>query len=95
MGKVVPGPGYIGPEVVTCGFGKKVRKVTAVVGAEYEVLPLNPRKKKHRGRRCVILDFVRDGIGCAYKAVVRFLDNNRWGRVDIADLKAEGLTEGD
>lgn len=95
MGKVVPGPGYIAPVVVTCGFGSRVRKVTAVVGAEYEVQPLNPRKKKHRGRRCVILGFARDDIGYPGKAVVRFLDNNRRGRVDVADLKAEGLTEGD
>jgi hypothetical protein len=95
VGKVIPGPGYVAPEVITCGFREKERRVTAVIGAEYEIDPLNPQKKKHRGRRCVVLDFVRDDRGQAYKVVVRFLDNNRRGRVDIDDLKAEGLTEGD
>ena len=65
------------------------RKMTLRVGKEYLVEPLNNRKMKHRDRRCVILDFVpvseshpRDLV-----AKVRFRDNNRVGRVELADLR--------
>lgn len=55
---------------------------------EYVVQPLNPRKLKNRGRHCLVLDFVplseshpNDTI-----AKVRYIDNNRIGKVDLADL---------
>ena len=64
------------------------RKMTLTIGNEYLVAPLNSRKKKHRDRVCVILDFVpvseshpRDLV-----AKVRFRDNNRVGRVELEDL---------
>lgn len=92
MGKVIPGPGYVEPVKLICSFGNRWREITAVVGAKYEVRPLNPQKQKHRGRQCEVLDFVRDDIGHAQKVEVRFLDNGRRGRVDMFDLFAEGLT---
>src|SRR4030095_9221822 len=61
--------------VHSCG-GNKERKITLKVGKEYVVQPLNIRKKKHRDRPCILLDFVpvsedhpRDIV-----AKVRFLD---------------------
>lgn len=68
--------------------GSTERKTTLKIGGEYIVKPLNPQKKKHRDRPCVILDFVpvseqhpRDIV-----AKVRFLDNNRMGRAELSDL---------
>jgi hypothetical protein len=74
-------------------YGRRYREVTAVVGAEYTVDPLNPQKLKHRGRQCTLLGLVRDDIGTPMKAQVRFLDNGRQGRVDLEDLTAPGLTK--
>lgn len=69
-------------------YGGAHRKVTLIAGHEYVVSPLNPRKMKHRGRRCVLLDFVpvsesrpKDTV-----AKVRFVDNNRVGRAELDDL---------
>jgi hypothetical protein len=69
-------------------YGGAHRKVTLIAGNEYVVSPLNPRKMKHRGRRCVLLDFVpvsklhpKDNV-----AKVRFVDNNRIGRAELDDL---------
>lgn len=39
-------------------YGSAERKTTVRIGGEYVVKPLNPRKKKHRDRPCVIIDFV-------------------------------------
>jgi hypothetical protein len=73
---------------VITSFGSKRRKMTIKVGKEYVIQPLNPLKKKHRDRRCVVLGFVpvsefhpRDIV-----AKVRFLDNNRIGRTELDDL---------
>ena len=75
---------------VAASFGRKYqRKVTLRVGHEYIVEPLNPIKRRHRGRRCRLLEFVlseRD-----YKttiARVKFLDTQRVGLVDVDDLAA-------
>jgi hypothetical protein len=74
---------------VSESHGKTRREATLRVGEEYVVQPLNPNKKKHRGRHCVILDFVavsefhpKDIV-----AKVRFLDNNRVGRAELSDLE--------
>lgn len=68
--------------------GSTQLKTTLKIGGEYIVKPLNPQKKKHRDRPCVILDFVpvseqhpKDIV-----AKVRFLDNNRMGRAELDDL---------
>jgi len=58
------------------------------VGKEYIIQPLNPLKKKHRNRRCIVLDFVpvSDSHPIDIVAKVRFLDNNRVGRAELDDL---------
>jgi len=37
-------------------YGSAERKTTVRIGGEYVVKPLNPRKKKHRDRPCVVID---------------------------------------
>ena len=68
-------------------YGSK-GKTTLRVGKEYIIEPLNPLKKKHRNRRCIVLDFVpvSDSHPIDIVAKVRFLDNNRVGRAELADL---------
>lgn len=73
--------------VVTSGLGKSQRKVIIEVDRHYLVKPQNTRKLKHRDRECILLDVIpvsesrSDSV-----AKVRFLDNNRQGRVDLSDL---------
>lgn len=69
-------------------YGSAEQKTTLKIGGEYVIKPLNPQKKKHRDRLCIILDFLpvseqhpRDVI-----AKVKFLDNNRTGRAELNDL---------
>lgn len=73
---------------VSVTAGGRSRKVTLVAGEEYVVQPLNPQKLKHRGRRCLLLDFVpvSDSHPKDLVAKVRFVDNNRIGRAELADL---------
>jgi hypothetical protein len=73
---------------VSTSYGRTHRKATLTAGNAYLVSPLNPKKKKHRGRLCVILDFIpvsefhpNDTV-----AKVRFVDNNRIGRAELSDL---------
>lgn len=71
-------------------YGGVYRKATLTAGNEYIVRPLNPRKKKHRGRLCVILDFVpvSEFHPVDTVAKVRFIDNNRIGRAELSDLES-------
>lgn len=73
---------------VSVNGGSVDRTVELITGRTYRVQPLNPQKLKHRDRMCVLLDLVpvseqhpRD-----FMAKVRFLDNNRVGRVEPNDL---------
>lgn len=66
---------------VQCSYGRKHRDITVAVGHCYQVEPLNVLKQKHRGRPCVVLSITKSG-----KVSVRFLDDNRLGRVDPVDL---------
>ena len=77
--------------VMTC-YGSKERKTILTVGKEYVVQPLNPLKKKHRNRRCIILDFVpvSDSHPRDIVAKVRFLDNDHIGRTELDDLVSVG-----
>jgi hypothetical protein len=63
-------------------------KTTLRVGKEYIIQPVNPLKKKHRNRRCIVLDFVpvSDSHPIDIVAKVRFIDNNRIGRTELDDL---------
>lgn len=65
------------------------RQVEVKTGEKYIIQPNNPRKLKNRGRHCLVLDFVpiSDSDPDGYMvAKVRFLDNNRIGKADLADL---------
>lgn len=76
---------------IQSSFGRKKRApVTLTVGETYRVEPLNPRKKKHRGRVCTILEFDNDFM--PRKASVRFHDTNRVGKVELSDLVPVGQT---
>jgi len=75
--------------VVGSGYAKKSsREVEMVVGRKYQVPPANPSKKKHRDRVCVLLDIIpiSESHPMDLVAKVRFMDNNRIGRVDLSDL---------
>lgn len=67
---------------------KKIRDVEIEIGKQYQVQPLNPRKLKNRRRQCLVLDMVP--LSKAHPnymvAKVRYLDNNRIGKVDLEDL---------
>lgn len=73
---------------ITTRFGTRgsPRTVEIAIGREYVVDPLNPRKRKHRGRRCVITELADQFMPDV--ATVRFTDGLRghWGKVDIGDL---------
>ncbi len=73
---------------VSTSYGRMHRKATLTAGNAYIVRPLNPRKQKHRGRLCVILDFipVSESHPNDTVAKVRFVDNNRIGRAELSDL---------
>lgn len=68
----------------TAWFGKTIRREFRVtVGQRYIVDPLNPRRRKNRGRTCVVVGFENDDM-----AIVRFDDNGRSGREDPGELVA-------
>ncbi len=61
-----------------------IRRTLIELGRTYQVAPLNPRKKKHRGRVCKVRAFDEDFM--PRFAVVQFMDNGRIGKVDLEDL---------
>jgi hypothetical protein len=72
-----------------CSFGKYSRSVELVAGARYQVVPLNPLAKKHRGRFCVLLRLGWEGPepnGPADFLVVKFEDTGRVAKVSWGDL---------
>lgn len=77
-------------EVVRFGRSGEWREVAPVVGSTYLLEPLNPQKKKHRGRRCILLRVAGDRWGRT--AEVRFLDVEKGraavGVVALPDLVA-------
>lgn len=65
---------------------KDIKRIVIVeVGKEMVVKPLNKQKLKHRDRRVIINKITEDGFK-GTSATVKFLDNNRTGKVDITDL---------
>lgn len=60
--------------------------ITFNIGDTLIVKPMNKQKLKHRDRRVKIIGFLKDDLGNVDKASVKFLDNNRNGRVEIIDL---------
>ena len=66
---------------------QEIVRVTYIeIGNTYWVHPDNPLKLKHRGKQCVVTNFYRNDLGQAIDASVRFLTDNRKGRVDLNDL---------
>jgi hypothetical protein len=64
---------------------REYREVKLVQYGSYVVIPLNEKKKKHRGRKVTFLE-LDDKYGEAY---VLFKDTNRKGFVDSIDLIPE------
>ena len=64
------------------------RTVVLDVGKEYLVSPINERNMQNRGRTCILLEFVAYSYDKPEDilALVKFVDNNRQGRVELEDL---------
>lgn len=62
------------------------RSVTIELGRNYMIDPINPLKKKHRGRTCMVIGFMSDSQGTPIDARVKFLDTSRTGRISIRDI---------
>jgi hypothetical protein len=65
---------------------EKHQAVKIELGKEYMIQPLNSLKKKHRGRRCIVIGFIQNEAGVPIDARVKFMDTNRTGRVSVRDL---------
>lgn len=59
-------------------------KVQLESGKKYRVIPMNPAKKKHRDRIVELVEILGDFM--PDRALVRFIDTNRQGKVDLCDL---------
>ena len=53
-------------------------------GRIYRIKPLNKNRKRHVGRRCMLIAFSDDFM--SFEARVRFIDTYREGKVDIREL---------
>lgn len=64
-------------------FGKKYKRSVLIrVGSRYLINPLNPQKKKNKGRVCELIAFDE-----FYQvAHVKFVDTKRSAKVDPSDL---------
>jgi len=65
-----------------------VRRIVVRVGEEYVIEPVGPGRSRNRGRMCVVLGIEdREGEDApAIYAKIRFLDTNRMGRAEFAEL---------
>ncbi|MFS1518561.1 hypothetical protein V1503_19170 [Bacillus sp. SCS-151] len=70
--------------VTTKKDGETVREVVLFSGKEYIVNPINKNKLKHRGRKVEYKSYSSNGGYTTAK--VKFLDNDRYGKVEIDDL---------
>lgn len=66
--------------------GKMVSKYMFKLGSELVVKPLNKQKLKHRFRKVQVLSFIDDSDMYGLRVNVKFLDNGRRGKVEVADL---------
>jgi hypothetical protein len=81
--------GWSLPVHISTGYGRDRRDVEIVAGNRYQVLPMNARKQKHRGRYCVVVRLGWESFepsGPADYLVVRFEDTGRLGHVEWSDL---------
>jgi hypothetical protein len=77
--------GIIERLIVESRSNEEERNIVVKIGKEMIVKPLNVKKLKHRDRRVIINKITDEGFK-GTRASVKFLDNNRLGKVDIADL---------
>lgn len=79
-----------GKKVMLVSGGKRI--VIIEIDRQYVVRPHNKRKLKHRDRECIVLDVVPISESHPHDKIaqVRFLDNNRQGRVELFDLVPVG-----
>ncbi len=78
MEKIRVQAGHIGKDVLPDVFVE--------ISREYVIKPRNPLKKKNRARRVCVLGFVQLDEGKYLKTKVRYQDNNRVGRAELAEL---------
>lgn len=71
--------------ILTTGFDDVERKVEVIRGNKYICEPLNPLRKKNRGRICKVVDHDDWSPVDAY---VIWEDTGRMGKVDLSDLVA-------
>lgn len=62
-----------------------VNGVELIKNNEYIIIPDNPKKLKHRNRKCILISIEDDFM--PRSAEVKFLDTKRVGIVELADLK--------
>ncbi|MGD8191842.1 hypothetical protein ACQCN2_17895 [Brevibacillus ginsengisoli] len=63
---------------------EKVDETNLVLGSTYQT---NPRSKAKKARRMgVLISFLKDEIGNPVWGLIRFLDTNRTGRVELTKL---------
>jgi hypothetical protein len=62
--------------------GKLLRETSLVKGRTYIISPDDLRKKKNRGRKCILLEFE----GSPIMAKVLYPDTGRRGKVELEDL---------
>lgn len=62
-----------------------VNGVELILNNEYIIAPDNPKKLKHRNRKCTLISIVNDSTPTT--AEVKFLDTKRVGIVELIDLK--------
>jgi hypothetical protein len=83
--KITTDKGIIQKAVINRSSKEIEDKIIVTVGKEMIVKPLNKSKLKHRDRRVIINKIVDEGWK-GIRASVKFVDNNRIGKVDIIDL---------
>ena len=62
-----------------------VNGIELIKNNEYIIIPDNPKKLKHRNRKCTLMS-IEDDI-MPRTAEVKFLDTKRVGIVELIDLK--------
>ena len=75
---------------ITTSNHKGISRITRPVkGQTYKIEPINPKKRKYRGRICTFIDYDEDRIQIA---TVRFNDTNREGKIPVDDLVQIAIT---
>lgn len=73
--------------IVTCRKnGEVIRSQTIALGFTYEIQPDELRKKKNRGRKCIVIDYLNDHLNNPVRAKVLYVDSGRSGKVYLVDL---------